>query len=59
MIRDLKIERQSETELGQQIWTVVFFSINQVSEIVISEYLFENEIERYIECWFFQFGFPG
>jgi hypothetical protein len=58
MIRDSKIERQSEMELGQQIWIVVFFSVNQVSEIVISEYFFEIEIERYIECWFSQVGFP-
>jgi hypothetical protein len=59
MIRDSEIERQSETELGQRIWTMVFFSVNQVSEIVISEYFFEIEIERYTECWFSQVGFPG
>ena len=59
MIRELEIERQFEMELGKQIWIAGFLSVNQVSKIVISEYFFQIEIERYIECWFSHAGFLG
>ena len=58
IIGDSEIMRQSGTELGQQIWTVSI-SAKQVSVIVIFEHFLKYEIERYIECWFSQVGFPG